>query len=66
MKRTWTIVGVTDVARSLRWYQPLLGLPDSPYDYFWQIVDSDGTVVELIEVCVPVTAPITEVDLAAD
>lgn len=25
MKRTWTIIGVADVARSLGWYQSLFG-----------------------------------------
>jgi hypothetical protein len=25
MKRTWTIIGVADVARSLKWYQSLFG-----------------------------------------
>ena len=47
MRRLWTIVGVSDVARSLVWYQSLLGLPQSSpaHDYFGQIVDSDGTVL---------------------
>lgn len=47
MKRTWTIIGVKDVALSFNWYQSLLGLPDaSPaHDYFGQIVDTDGTVL---------------------
>lgn len=47
MKRTWTIIGVVDVARSFRWYQTLLGLPESQpaHDYFGQIVDTDGTVL---------------------
>src|SRR5262252_3748590 len=47
MKRTWTIIGVADVPQSLKWYQSLLGLPEtSPaHDYFGQIVDSDGTVL---------------------
>ena len=47
MKRTWTIIGVGNVARSFRWYQSLLGLPQtSPaHDYFGQILDSDGTVL---------------------
>ncbi len=27
MKRTWTIIGVANVARSLAWYQSLLELP---------------------------------------
>jgi catechol 2,3-dioxygenase-like lactoylglutathione lyase family enzyme len=47
MKRTWTIIGVADVAGSLRWYQALLGLPETPsvHDDFGQILDSDGTVL---------------------
>ena len=47
MKRTWTILGVSDVRRSFQWYQALFGqaatLP--AHDYFGQIVDSDGTVL---------------------
>jgi|SRR5262249_50974927 len=30
MRRTWTIVGVADVARSVSWYQTLLGLANRP------------------------------------
>lgn len=47
MKRTWTIIGVADVARSFAWYQSLLGLPaaDPGHDYFGQILDTDGTVL---------------------
>jgi catechol 2,3-dioxygenase-like lactoylglutathione lyase family enzyme len=47
MKRTWTIIGVRDVAASFRWYQSLFGLPGtSPaHDHFGQIVDTDGTVL---------------------
>lgn len=47
MKRTWTIIGVADVARSLNWYQSLFGQPRSApaHDYFGQIVDTDGTVL---------------------
>jgi catechol 2,3-dioxygenase-like lactoylglutathione lyase family enzyme len=47
MKRTWTIIGVGDVPQSVRWYQSLLGLPETApaHDYFGQIVDSDGTVL---------------------
>jgi hypothetical protein len=29
MKRTWTIIGVADVAQSFKWYQSLLGLPET-------------------------------------
>jgi catechol 2,3-dioxygenase-like lactoylglutathione lyase family enzyme len=47
MRRTWTIIGVADVARSLRWYQALLGLPETPpaHDHFGQVLDADGTVL---------------------
>lgn len=47
MIRTWTIVGVSDVAASFRWYQSLLGLPATvpEHDFFGQICDADGTVL---------------------
>ena len=47
MKRTWTIIGVRDVAKSVRWYQSLFGQPSTPpaHDDFGQIRDSDGTVL---------------------
>ena len=47
MKRTWTIVGVADVAHSFAWYQALFGQQKSVpgHDYFGQIVDTDGTVL---------------------
>ena len=47
MKRTWTIIGVADVAGSIDWYQSLFGQPKSApaHDYFGQIIDSDGTVL---------------------
>jgi catechol 2,3-dioxygenase-like lactoylglutathione lyase family enzyme len=47
VRRIWTIIGVADVPRSYRWYQQLLGLPNSApaHDYFGQIVDTDGTVL---------------------
>jgi catechol 2,3-dioxygenase-like lactoylglutathione lyase family enzyme len=47
MKRTWTIIGVADVARSFAWYQSLFGQPATHpvHDYFGQILDSDGTVL---------------------
>ena len=47
MKRTWTIIGVADVARSFRWYQSLFGQQESTpaHDYFGQILDTDGTVL---------------------
>jgi len=47
MKRTWTIIGVADVARSFAWYQSLFGQPRSApaHDYFGQLLDTDGTVL---------------------
>jgi catechol 2,3-dioxygenase-like lactoylglutathione lyase family enzyme len=47
MKRTWTIIGVADVARSFRWYQTLLGQSETKpaHDYFGQLLDADGTVL---------------------
>jgi catechol 2,3-dioxygenase-like lactoylglutathione lyase family enzyme len=47
MKRTWPIIGVTDVSGSFKWYQSLLGLPETlpAHDDFGQIVDADGTVL---------------------
>jgi len=47
MNRIWPIIGVADVAESFKWYQSLLGLPETApaHDYFGQILDSDGTVL---------------------
>ena len=47
MRRTWTIIAVEDVAASIKWYQLLLGLPETvpAHDYWGQIVDEDGTVL---------------------
>jgi len=47
MKRTWTIIGVTDVASSFEWYQTLFGqaATQPAHDYWGQIIDSDGTVL---------------------
>jgi catechol 2,3-dioxygenase-like lactoylglutathione lyase family enzyme len=47
MKRIWTIIGVADVSQSFRWYQSLLGLPETvpAHAHFGQIVDSDGAVL---------------------
>src|SRR5580700_6810236 len=47
MKRTWTIIGVKDVADSFKWYQALLGQPATApaHDYWGQICDADGTVL---------------------
>lgn len=47
MKRTWTIIGVADVAHSFKWYQTLFGQPETApvHSYFGQILDTDGTVL---------------------
>jgi predicted enzyme related to lactoylglutathione lyase len=47
MKRTWTIIGVSDVPASFKWYQSLFGQPETPpgHDHFGQILDTDGTVL---------------------
>lgn len=47
MKRTWTIIGVRDVAGSVKWYQSLFGQAESApgHDHFGQILDTDGTVL---------------------
>jgi len=47
MRRTWTIIGVADVAGSFSWYQALFGQPATlpAHDYFGQILDTDGTVL---------------------
>jgi len=47
MKRTWTIVGVSNVAASFKWYQSLFGQPETQpaHSYWAQILDLDGTVL---------------------
>ena len=47
MKRTWTIIGVSDVPHSFHWYQSLFGQAQTApaHTYFGQLVDSDGTVL---------------------
>jgi catechol 2,3-dioxygenase-like lactoylglutathione lyase family enzyme len=47
MKRTWTVIGVADVAASYRWYQRLFGHPESPpaHSYFGALQDEDGTML---------------------
>jgi hypothetical protein len=47
MIRTWTIVGVSSVADSFKWYQALFGQPETApaHDHFGQILDVDGTVL---------------------
>jgi hypothetical protein len=47
VKRLWTIIGVGDVPGSVKWYQSLLGQPQTApaHDDFGQILDGDGTVL---------------------
>jgi catechol 2,3-dioxygenase-like lactoylglutathione lyase family enzyme len=47
MKRTWTIIGVSDVAGSFKWYQSLFGQPETApgHGHCGQIVETDGTVL---------------------
>lgn len=47
MKRIWTIIGVRDVAGSVRWYQALFGqsAASPAHEDFGQILDPDGTVL---------------------
>lgn len=47
MKRTWTVIGVADVAKSHRWYQRLFGHAESPpaHSYFGTLHDDDGTML---------------------
>ena len=47
MKRTWTIIGVSDVPGSFKWYQSLFGQPETApaHDHWGQIIDADGTVL---------------------
>lgn len=47
MKRTWTIIGTADVARSFAWYQTLFGQPKTApaHDFFGQLRDEDGEVL---------------------
>jgi predicted enzyme related to lactoylglutathione lyase len=47
MKRTWTIIGVSDVGGSFKWYQSLFGQAETlpGHDYFGQLLDTDGTVL---------------------
>ena len=47
MKRIWTIIGVSNVPKSFKWYQSLFGHPETApgHDYWGQIVDTDGTVL---------------------
>jgi catechol 2,3-dioxygenase-like lactoylglutathione lyase family enzyme len=47
MKRIWTIIGVSDVPSSFKWYQSLFGQPETQpgHSYFGQILDADGTML---------------------
>jgi catechol 2,3-dioxygenase-like lactoylglutathione lyase family enzyme len=47
MRRIWTIIGVGDVPGSFKWYQSLLGLPQTTpaHKDFGQVLDLDGTVL---------------------
>jgi catechol 2,3-dioxygenase-like lactoylglutathione lyase family enzyme len=47
MKRTWTIIGVSDVPSSFKWYRSLFGQPETQpaHAYFGQLLDADGTVL---------------------
>ena len=47
MKRIWTIIAVSNVAGSFKWYQSLFGQPETrpAHADFGQILDSDGTVL---------------------
>jgi catechol 2,3-dioxygenase-like lactoylglutathione lyase family enzyme len=47
VKSLWTIIGVRNVASSFRWYQSLLGLPESApgHEYWGQLRDQDGNVL---------------------
>jgi hypothetical protein len=45
---------------SFRWYQSLLGLPETApaHDYFDQILDSDGTVLLCLHEWGPMSIPL--------
>ena len=47
MKRTWTIIGVSDVLASFKWYQSLFGQAETAPAHAdcGQLLDSDGTVL---------------------
>jgi len=36
MKRTWTIIGVSDVTNSFKWYQSLFGQPETKLSHGWR------------------------------
>jgi catechol 2,3-dioxygenase-like lactoylglutathione lyase family enzyme len=47
VKRIWTIIGVSDVQASFKWYQALFGQVEAApaHPDFGQLLDSDGTVL---------------------
>lgn len=47
MRRSWTIIGTADVAKSFAWYQTLFGQPKTApaHDFFGQLQDEDGEVL---------------------
>lgn len=47
MKRTWTIIAVSDVPASFKWYQSLFGQVETTPAHvdFGQLLDADGTVL---------------------
>src|SRR4029077_13616654 len=47
MKRIWTIIGVSDVPKSFKWYQSLFGQPETApgHEHWGQILDTDGTAL---------------------
>ena len=46
MKRTWTIIGVADVSRSLKWYRSLFGQKETApaHDYWGQVLEQEPEV----------------------
>ena len=47
MRRTWTIIGVGDVAGSVKWYQSLFGLPQTAGNgllLFFRVDDFDAAL----------------------
>jgi len=61
MKRTLTIIGVSDVATNFNWYQSLFGQPEAApgHDYWGHICDSDGTVLLCLHQWVRMSIPAT-------
>src|SRR5262249_1977575 len=68
VKRIWTIIGVSNVSASYKWYQTLFGQEESrpSHDYFGQIRDTDGTVLLCLHAWGAHEHPtLTSADLAA-